>query len=365
MKTNFEEFEFNNFTYEIDYSLNENLPIINHSQSIPKSIFKFYSISKYSIDALSKNYLHASHPLELNDILDSSHFLLYSSESIDYEYYKNFYKGVFEDENELIKLYDNDVNSNQCRKLISDIYDMSFNLLGIISLTARENNTLMWPHYTQEKGFQIKFNSHSLIKNIEQNLKNDEGELFGFYPVNYTKTLNPIDISKFRNLHIPIAYLSNIKLADWSYEKEWRIIASKKNMGIPYSKSGLNLTPDYIGNKENRQIKYDKIDIEEICVGQSFITAKDFEIEWLDNSKEFNITIKNDLETIHFNNLKNFLHIICDNYNDKLYFSGVKYELNAHSQLYLIRTKEKMKIEKIEDFKFKLTRTNEIIRLIN
>lgn len=364
MTNNIEKFEYNNFTYSIDYSSQENVPKIIHKQSIPDSIFKFYSISKYNIEALSQNYLYASHPIELNDILDSSPLLLYSSRPISFEIYENFYKGIFNSKKELEDFYTEDVESNQCKKLINHMYNMSFNLLGIISLSERENNTLMWPHYTQERGFQIKFNVSSLLQSIQDKLNDDDGELFGFHPINYTNELKPIDVSRFRSFHIPTAYASNIKLNDWQYEKEWRIIASKKNMGIPYSKSGLNTIPDHIGIDGHRQMKYNFEAIEEISVGHNFITARDFEIEWIIDDKEFVITVKRNSDEQYIA-ICDFLDIISDKYSDKFYFSGAKYELNTTNEPYLIRTKEKMTIEKIEEAKYKLIRTFEIIRLLN
>lgn len=43
----------------------------------PKSLFKYYSMSDYNVEAITQNYLFASHPFDLNDILDSKRELLY------------------------------------------------------------------------------------------------------------------------------------------------------------------------------------------------------------------------------------------------------------------------------------------------
>lgn len=360
---NFEEFEFNNFKYKIDYLKNNNLPEIIHEIQSPEFLYKFYSLSKYNIDALIRSYLYASHPIELNDILDSSPFLIYTSKPISFEKYKHFYKDIFKTEDELKTFWENDVKLSQCKNFLKHAYNMAFNLLGIISLTAKENNTLMWPHYTQEKGIQIKFKTVDLISSIKTKLENEEGEFFGFHPVNYVKILKPIDVAPFSAFHVPFAYASNVKSLEWQYESEWRILASKKNMGIPYSKSGLNTFPDHNGIENNRQIKYDINAIEEICVGLNFITARDFELEWL-NDKEFTAQPrKSNLENYQL--ILNFLQFVILNLPEKFFFSGAKYELDEKQEPYLIRTKEKIKIEQIENDKFKFIRTNEIIKLIN
>lgn len=45
--------------------------IIPHNERpVPDSLYKFYSLSSYNLDALKKNYLYASHPHEINDKFD-------------------------------------------------------------------------------------------------------------------------------------------------------------------------------------------------------------------------------------------------------------------------------------------------------
>lgn len=362
---NFDKFEFNNFKYLINYSSERNLAEITHNKGTPDFLYKFYSVSQYSIEALTESYLYASHPIELNDILDSSPLLVYTSRPIDLKYYKHFYgESIFETEDELIKYWEEDVDKKQCQGYLNHAYNMAFNLMGIISLTAKENNTLMWPHYTQEKGFQIKFKSQNIIKSITEKLKEDDGELVGFFPINYVNQLKPIDVSPFRSFHIPFAYASNVKSSEWKYEEEWRIIACKANMGIPYSKAGLNIIPDHVTDKKNRQIRYDFTDIEEICFGFNFINARDFEIVWI-NEKEFTAKPLKGKSNWESKNILKLLNLISDKLADKLYYSGLKYELDSNNEPFIIRTKEKLEIKKIDLEKFCFKRTNEIIKLIN
>lgn len=361
--TNFDEFEFNNFKYQIDYSSNTNLADIIHEKEIPEFLYKFYSVTKYSLEAIIDSYLYSSHPIELNDILDSSPLLIYTSMPIDFSYYKHFYgEDIFETEDALIKYWKDDVAENKCQKYLNHAYNMAFNLMGIISLTAKENNTLMWPHYTQEKGFQIKFRRQDIIKSIIEKLEEDDGEFVGFFPINYVDQLKPIDISPFRSFHIPFSYASNVKSSEWKYEEEWRIIACKKNMGIPYSKAGLNIIKDHVSDKKNRQIRYDIESIEEICFGFNFINARDFEITWIDE-KEFTIMPLNGDSNWEYENILKLLDFISEKLSDKLYYSGLKYELDNNDELFIIRTKEKLEIKKINSEIFQIKRTNEIIRL--
>ena len=50
--------------------------------------------------------------------------------------------------------------------------------------------------------------------------------------------------------------------------------------------------------------------------------------------------------------------------NDKFYYSGVKYELDEQEKPYLIRTKENMLIKKLDDGFYQLTKTENIIKLM-
>lgn len=358
-----EEYEFNGFKYTKDYNSKDDNSIIQHSKDKPKYVFKFYSLSKLNVDAVEKGYIYASHPLELNDCLDSSPFLLYSSQAIDYDFYQRVF-GPAMSENELEAFYKEDSSKeSRCKSYISTVYELSSNLFGIISTTGKENNPLMWPHYTQEKGFQIKFKTEDLEKSIKSKLTKDEDYL-GMYPINYTEKLSPIDVSAFQTLFIPLYYATNIKSKQWEYEDEWRFLVGKQNMGVPYSKAGLASREDHSVKKENRYVFYDKNIIEEICLGVNFFSGREFEIEWL-NDKQFKVKPKKVKENWNYQNQLSLLNYISENLDQKLYYSGIKYELDENDELFLIRTKEKINIVKQSDESFIIERTDKIIRLMD
>ena len=39
-----------------------------------KSVFKFYSLTDYNLDAFLNHYLFTSHPYHLNDLMDGNHY---------------------------------------------------------------------------------------------------------------------------------------------------------------------------------------------------------------------------------------------------------------------------------------------------
>jgi hypothetical protein len=355
-----EEHDFNGFTYKIDYSKNgrNNLDII-HGKTKPDSIYKYYGISDFSIDAILKGYFYASHPFELNDDIDSSNFLLGASKPLGYDHYESFLGEAYKDLNDLKSFYKEDSASNDgffAKGFIAHLWQVMSSKLGIISLTSQDKSNLMWPHYTQEKGIQIKFNTIELEGSIKNNIKPDE--CFGLYPMNYTEKLHPLDISDFEKYFVPFLYLTNIKSKAWEYEDEWRFIISKNRMGVPYSKVGLDPRKDYDVIKENRRAYYDKNIIKEVTLGNNFFTGREFIIDR-------SLTIGFSVEPIsgdkkwNYNNHVEILNHIEQNLKDKLFLSSKTFKIDDEGIPDLVRTKERFEIEKIGEIKYKLTRTHE------
>lgn len=354
---NTEEYEFNGFKYFKDYDNETNSNLISYEKEKPKFIFKYYSISEYSIGALIDGYFYASHPIELNDCLDSNPFLLFTSKALAFEQYEKQFGVVYENIEELIDFWKEDISQqNRCQGFITQMYNIAFNLMGIVSMTEKENNTLMWPHYTQERGFQLKFKTEKLEKSVSENVNSGNGEFLGLYPINYVEKLNPIDIQGFKSLIIPFMYATNVKSRQWQYEMEWRFLISNHNMGVPFSKSGLNVNEDYYKDISNRYVKYDSSLIEEVCLAVNFFTKQYFEIQW-NGSSEFQVKPKKFDGNYLFDSHVKFLDFVSNGLSDKLYYSGTKYELDENEMLYVIRTKEKLEIQKQDDGSYLLRRT--------
>ena len=353
-------FKYNNFIYQkTGDSENDTVRII-HKKKYPDKVHKFYPINNFSVDALEKGYFYASHTFELNDYLDSSPFLWYVSKPLEFDFYERFLdKDV--PKAELIKFYEADIcRESLCKGIISKYWEVLSNISGIISLTANENSLLMWPHYTQEKGFQLTFNASLLETSV--NSKIGEGQCFGIFPMNYTEYLNPIDVSEYDSMHIPFFYATNVKSNKWEYEDEWRFLIGKHMMGVPYSKIGLNTEKDFIVSHKNRYTFYDNHLVEQITLGMNFFTTQDFNLEWL-NEKQFKASPKKAKSNWHYENHKKLLIYIYDNLKDKLYHSGTKYELDENKIHYLIRTKERLNIEKVGWDTYVFTRTEELIKI--
>lgn len=353
-------YTYNDFTYQEKGNKENDGVRINHNKPYPEKVHKFYPINSYSVDALVNGYFYASHTFELNDYLDSSPFLWYASKQLDFEFYDSFLgKDYIKDE--LKEFYEVDTNrDNLCKGYISKYFEVLSNIFGIISLTANENSLLMWPHYTQEKGLQLTFNAKALEVSLNDKIGN--GECFGMFPMNYTSNLNPIDIYKFNSMHIPFFYATNIKSNKWEYEEEWRFLIGKTMMGVPYSKMGLNVNPDFITSPENRYTYYDNGIVEQITLGMNFFTTHDFNMEWL-NEKQFKVSPIKSKNNLNYESHKKLLSYIYENLKEKIYHSGTKYELDENDTPFLIRTKERLEIERVAWDTYVFTRTKDLIRI--
>jgi hypothetical protein len=353
---NIEKHDFNGFSYVQNYGKLKGTTI-EHSLEKPENIFKFYSFSKHNVDAILNGHFYASHPFDLNDTFDSSKFLMATSKKLDYEYYERLLHEVYT-EKQIKDFYqkDNESDEHKGRYYIDKLWEVSTNLFGIISTTASEYNLLMWPHYTQEIGFQIKFNSKKLEESVKHNLTDAEDYL-GFFPINYCKHLRVIDISDYQAMYIPLYYITNVKSEKWKYEEEWRFIVGKQNMGVPYSKIGLQPIKDYFVKKENRFVKYDPSLIEEVSVGHNFFNTRRFDIKWL-NANDIQVSLKNKDDSEKHKTESQFLDFISDVLPNQFYHCGRKYEyIDGH--LSLIPTKEKLILKKKSEGIYLLTRTDD------
>lgn len=349
-------YTYNDFTYQKQGDEENDGVNIIHDKPYPKKVYKFYPINSFSVDALVNGYFYASHPYELNDFLDSSPFLLFSSKKQPLERYRTLFQNLISEE-ELIEYFESD---NSGKMFIQLYWDLISNIFGIISLSSNDNSLLMWPHYTQEKGFQLTFNSKNIEKSIEEKIGN--GECFGIFPINYTTKLNPIDLDSFDSYHVPFFYATNVKIKHWEYESEWRFIIGKQMMGVPNSKVGLNIIPDYATRPQNRFTHYDNHLVEQITLGMNFFTTEHFKLEWLDGQK-FKVSPIKSNKNLNYENHKRLLIYIYENLSDKLYHSGTKYENDEDGSTFLIRTKERLNIERVAWDTYVLTRTDDLIKI--
>jgi len=332
-----QEFEYENFKYILDEN-NNHIVETNPKMENPESIFKYYAFSENNVDALKKGYLYATHPFLFNDSIDSSELIL-DFKNLTLERFIGFYKRFLIPEEfakyDFPKKYEEDKVKN-FYNMRNFFYTTFSRNLGLISLTTKPFNILMWSHYTNEKGFAIELQTKGFLEDLKKN--NLDLNNYCFRPVQYVKDVEFIDMfnNKFSTPDVPFLYMTTVKREEWKYEDEWRLSVYKNDMGIPFS----TLFPgsqNYEGKNE-RKLFYDKSIIKSISLGKHFFNGK--------NCSKVNSDVSFEISDGDFLDFVNFLY---ENHNDKLLMSG-EYE----SDTKLKRSLGKFQLEKINENTFKI-----------
>lgn len=355
------KFNYNGFTYTDTNVSQGNSLNVEYNKEKPENLFKFFGLNKNSVSSLTENYLYAPHFFELNDYLDGSILFLKSSKPIPFRYYKKFLgsfsgENKIEDEKIMRAYYKEDIKTNSSGFLGLYWHSIS-NKLGVISTTSKENNILMWPHYTNERGFQLKFKTNTLEKSIESKMP---GQYIGLCPINYCDELVQLDLKEIDSIFIPMLYCSTVKSRLWEYENEWRFIVSNKDMGIPFSKSGLDPRSDIPQNNSSRRIYYDPNSIEGITFGTNFIIGEDFIIDRpRTNGVVDDKSIVRVREGGNAQLIKELLDYCFEFLPDRIFLSS--HNINSiGNKGKIIRTKERVILKKVRADQYSLERTHDM-----
>jgi hypothetical protein len=218
----------------------EIIPKKKEARKLPETLYKYYPLNEFSVDAFTKKYLYASCQFELNDPLDCMSCLISYAEAYEKKKEEMLKKG--KDMPSLKEFVDSNV-----MKLSRDF--------GVISLTENQDDLNMWTHYaSNHEGFVVCFNS-TFLKN--------EKELTGPFQINYSENWEPFPLKDNKYNELGFLYLTNIKSKKWKPEYEWRFLRVKKNMSIPKIRMDAK-------SIENRKSYYDQRCIDEITIGMNF-----------------------------------------------------------------------------------------------
>jgi hypothetical protein len=182
--------------------------------SVPKYLYKYFAINEFSLDSLENGYIYLSNPKDFNDPFDCNRNLIAEKqkELKDWQYVERL----------------NDISN-----------------IGISCFSENGTEPLLWSHYANSyHGFCLKFNVESLIDTQVDSVK--------LKRVIYSQA--PEVISQEHPFSSYYQYL--LKLNNWNYEQEWRLLFQNPN------------------NSEHR-FYYDKNCIEEISVGYKNMDISD------------------------------------------------------------------------------------------
>jgi hypothetical protein len=277
----------------------------------PEKLYKYYSLSDYSLKSLKKNTIYFSHANLLNDVMDGN-FMLW-------------------DMNDFIKQYneDKEIKSDISKEsILKQITKPFLECRGVFSLCDTYKNELIWAHYTNETGYCIEFETKKLKKNINENRK--ENDCY-FFPISYGN-LQQINFSEYIhcenefetkrktvNAMLPILYCFAQKENSWKYENEWRfLLRDKKFNSISFPIEIINDELNKIEKfrKSGGNIKIKKNIISKVILAPLFFNNSRFNKVEITNS---NLLIYNFKDDISGKTAKEFLEILKYNFKNKIY----------------------------------------------
>jgi hypothetical protein len=110
------------------------------------------------------------------------------------------------------------------RAEIEEILQEFANRLGVLSLSTRPDNSVMWAHYANnQKGMCLEFDT-------------TDKPFLGARPIVYSSTAPKYVLDAHEANAEAFVLTKDIK---WSYEEEWRIIASMARRSYPFSPTAL------------------------------------------------------------------------------------------------------------------------------
>jgi len=212
-----------------------------------KSLYKYFSVNKFSLDSLKKNYVYLSNPKDFNDPFDCNRNLIieHQKEIEEWQYVETL----------------NDISA-----------------IGISSFSENGMEPLLWSHYANSyRGFCLKFKPDFINESNK--------ELVKLKKVIYSDSPNPISI----NIKFAKFYQFIVKLNNWNYEKEWRLLFQNPT-------------------SVNSKYYFDENSIEEISIGYKFMEPR--------NEEEINL--KDQFDRLRKENFKNIPVYTVGPHNTKL-----------------------------------------------
>ena len=281
-------------------------------REMPSSFYKYYALTDNSIDALSNQYVYASHPYQLNDPFDCDLRMIQfkTPQSAAGLFGKNLdladtCKKMFRTEKEYMSF---------CNQ---SFWTILYRKLGILSLTTTNIDMRMWALYAQNSGFCLEFDTtlFPFIKN-------------GPFPIHYCRNIKPVIIDDNIDMHIPMLIQTNVKHKHWEYEDEWRLLIQPPR-GVDLQTKGNKFVEnlyDKYTTVHNRKFHYPIEALKSVVLGFHFfrdVISSDRYVKkrngfLLRYEKECNQTKVLDILSLKMRHSKVKIYLLCKDINKPL-----------------------------------------------
>lgn len=222
----------------------------------PDILFKLYSLSENSVNALINNYVYATHPNQFNDLFDCNEELINFDDEEDI---RIFLRTAYSEE-QIDSMLQSNFQSTSTH-VQRNFKAVLYRLIGVLSMTEDPFNILMWSYYTNHYGFMLEFDISKFPFKFQ-----------GPFPINYQKEISPISV-KETGVQLAMLIQTNLKYSDWKHENEWRLlIDSEEPMFSPFHKDLEKL------GGHDRKFKYPKEAIKSISLGNRFFSPDEIKI---------------------------------------------------------------------------------------
>lgn len=195
---------------------NNNLGKVNQQKS-PKYLYKYFSINKYTRSVFVNNEIYFCKPSQFNDPFDSKVCYKFEGKQITKLHFirKQLKQLPSCSKKQAKQILSDPKNFIEFERNMQKLWDDSRNQLGVLCLSEKNDNILMWSHYSQQhQGFCLEFNPKL-------------GFLQRAHPIVYSQKLpifNPLHYKETRQQKLTLAKDLLTKSSDWKYEQEWRVI---------------------------------------------------------------------------------------------------------------------------------------------
>ena len=275
------EEDFQGWKYDAHFEDNKLVFTVKPSTELKcDRFFKYYALNDNSVDALTKYYVYASHPNQLNDSIDCNSQIL-NFETATEKDLQGLYENLLP---QFVEVYGGE---EALKKWTSENFkEVSYRHIGIVSLASQNNNAHLWHVYAQDgQGFCVEFDVDKF-----------PFKCYGPNPIQYVEKLSRFDVDG----NVPTALLvqTNVKTKTWEKEGEWRLLVSNPQ-GFDFNSFGEDGTLSQqfnFGDEHNRKMWFPLVAIKSITLGERFfrspnircypITEEEFECVFLDDKED-------------------------------------------------------------------------------
>lgn len=193
-------------------------------------VFKYREINENTFKILSNHQVWFANPSTFNDPFDCNIRVDMADDSSKIKNYYNKYNKEYKfdnNDNWILLKKSNFKDISLGNKLVMDSVKRMVSKVGILSLSSKNDNILMWSHYSNDhKGICLEFD---LLKGKE-----------AFRPIKKMKYKDEYGVLRYLdnpNRVIEEIFLS--KSIEWKYEDELRVISNKVGLKS-YNKDALS-----------------------------------------------------------------------------------------------------------------------------